>query len=58
MLRMNDSHAVSMVFCLASEILPASAITVTSGRLWAVMNFSMAGSIALISGLLPSNAET
>jgi hypothetical protein len=31
---------------------------VTSGRLWAVMNFSMAGSIALISGLLPSNAET
>jgi hypothetical protein len=42
----------------ASEIIPASATTVTSGRSWAVMNCSMTGSIVLVSARLPSNAET
>ena len=56
--RMNDSPAASMAFWLASEIMPASATTVTSGSRWAAMNFSMTGSMVLVSALLPSNAET
>ena len=56
--RMNDRPAASMAFWFASEIMPASATTVTSGRWWAAMNFSMTGSIVLVSALLPSKAET
>jgi hypothetical protein len=56
--RMNDSLAASIAFMFASEIVPASATTVTSGRLRAAMNFSMTGSIVLVSALLPSKART
>jgi len=56
--RMNDRPAASIAFWLASEIIPASATTVTPGNRWAAMNFSMTGSIVLVSALLPSNAET
>ena len=55
---MNDSPASSIAFWLASEIIPASATTVTSGSRWAAMNFSMTGSIVLVSALLPSKALT
>ena len=55
---MNDSPAASMAFWLASEIMPASATTVMSGSWWAAMNFSMTGSMVLVSALFPSNAET
>ncbi len=56
--RMNDRPAASMAFMFASEIIPASATTVTSGSWWAAMNSSMTGSMVLVSALLPSNAET
>ena len=56
--RMNDSPAASIAFWFASEIIPASATTVTSGSWWAAMNFSMTGSIVLVSALFPSNALT
>jgi hypothetical protein len=55
---MNDSPAVSMAFWFAPEIMPASATTVTSGRWWAAMNFSMTGSMVFVPALLPSNALT
>jgi hypothetical protein len=55
--RMNDRPAASIAFWLASEIIPASATTVTSGSLRACMNFSMTGSMVLVSALLLSNAE-
>jgi hypothetical protein len=56
--RMNDSPAASIAFWFASEIMPASATTVTSGSRCAAMNFSMTGSMVLVSARLPSNAET
>ena len=56
--RMNDRPAASIAFWFASEIIPASATTVTSGRRWAAMNFSMTGSMVLVSARLPSKAET
>ena len=56
--RMNDSPAASIAFWFASEIMPASATTVTSGRRWAAMNASMTGSIVLVSAMFPSNADT
>ena len=56
--RMNDRPAASIAFWFASEIMPASATTVTSGSRWAAMNFSMTGSMVLVSALFPSNAET
>ena len=40
-------------FWFASDTMPASATTVTSGRSWAAMNDSMTGSIVLVSALLP-----
>ena len=55
---MNDSPAASIAFWLASETMPASATTVTSGSRWAAMNASMTGSMVLVSALFPSNAET
>ena len=54
--RMNDRPAASMSFWFVSEIMPASATTVTSGRSCAAMNDPITGSI--VSALLPSNAET
>jgi hypothetical protein len=56
--RMNDRPAASMAFMFASEIMPASATTVTSGNSWAAMNFSMTGSMVLVSARLPSKAQT
>ena len=56
--RMNDSPAASICFWFASLTIPASATTVTSGRLWAAMNALMTGSIVLVSALFPSNALT
>src|SRR5579862_3886440 len=50
--RMNDSSAPSMAFMFASEIMPASATTVTSGSWWAAMNSSMTDSIVLVSARL------
>jgi hypothetical protein len=55
---MNDRPAASIAFWFASEIIPASATTVTSGSRWAAMNFSITGSMVLVSALFPSNAET
>ena len=40
---MNDRLAASIAFCFASEIMPASATTVTSGSRWAAMNSSITG---------------
>ena len=56
--RMNDSPAASIARWLASEIMPASATTVTSGSWWAVMKASITGSIVFVSAMLPSNAWT
>jgi hypothetical protein len=56
--KMNDKPAASIAFWFASEIIPASATTVTSGKSWAAMNFSMTGSIVLVSAPFPSKAET
>jgi hypothetical protein len=55
---MNDRPAASIAFWFASEIIPASATTVTSGSRWAAMNFPVTGSMVLVSARLPSNAET
>ena len=38
-----------MLFWFASGIMPASATTVTSGSWRAAMNFSMTGSMVLVS---------
>ena len=56
--RMKESPASSIACWLASEIIPASATTVTSVSWWAAMNAVMTGSIVLVSALLPSNAST
>ena len=56
--RMNDSPACSIACWLASEIIPASATTVTSGSWWAAMNAVITGSMVVVSALLSSNALT
>ena len=56
--RMNDSPAASIWFRFASDTIPASATTVTSGSWWAAMTPSMTGIMVVVSALLPSNAET
>jgi hypothetical protein len=56
--RMNDRPAFSIAFWFAWEIIPASATTVTSGSRRAAMNFSMTGSMVLVSARLPSKAES
>ena len=56
--RMNDSPASSIARWLASEIIPASATTVTSASWWAAMNASIVGSMVVVSARLPSNAST
>ena len=53
---MNDSPAASIAFWFASQTIPASATTVTSGRWCAAMNASMTGSMVLVSALFPSKA--
>jgi hypothetical protein len=50
--RMNDSPAASIAFWFASEIMQASATTVTSGSRCAVMKARMTGSIVLGLGPL------
>ncbi len=54
--RMNDRPAASIAFMLASEIMPAPATMVTPGSWRAAMNFSMTGSMVLVSARLPSKA--
>ncbi len=56
--RMNDNLAACKATWLASEIIPASATTVTSVRLWALLKALMTGSMVAVSALLPSNAST
>ena len=56
--KMNDRPSASMAFMLASEIMPASATTVTSGSWRAAMNSLMTGSMVLVSPLSPSNADS
>ena len=56
--RMNDNPAACSATWLASEIMPASATTVTSVRWWAALNALITGSIVAVSALLPSNAST
>lgn len=56
--RMNVSPAASIAVRFASEIMPASATTVTSRNRWAAMNDVMTGSMVAVSALLPSNAST
>jgi len=55
---MNDNPAAWMATWLASEIIPASATTVTSLSWWAVLKALITGSIVAVSALLPSNAST
>ena len=55
---MNDNPAACNAVWLASEIIPASATTVTSVRSWAVLKALMTGSMVAVSALLPSNAAT
>jgi hypothetical protein len=55
---MNDSPAASIDRRLPSEIVPASATTVTSVSRWAAMNAGNVGSIVAVSARLPSNAST
>jgi hypothetical protein len=56
--RKNDNPAACSAIWLASEIIPASATTVTSVRWWAVLNALMTGSMVAVSALLPSKACT
>ena len=56
--RMNDSPAACSATWLASEIIPASATTVTSVSWWAVLNALMTGTMVAVSALLPSKAAT
>jgi hypothetical protein len=43
---------------LASEIMPASATTVTSVSWWAILNVLITGSMVAVSARLPSKAST
>jgi hypothetical protein len=56
--RMNDNPAACRATWLASEIMPASATTVTSVSWWAALNALITGSTVAVSALLPSNAST
>lgn len=56
--RMNDNPEAFSAIWLASEIMPASATTMTSVRLWAALNALITGSMVAVSALLPSNAST
>jgi hypothetical protein len=53
---MNDKPAASIAFWFASEIMPASVTTVTSGSWCAAMNASVTGSIVLVSVMFASKA--
>jgi hypothetical protein len=53
---MNDRPAAWTACWLASEIMPASATTVTSVSPWAALNELITGSIVAVSALLPSKA--
>ena len=55
---MNDNPAAPIAIWLDSEIMPASAITVTSVNWWAALKALMTGSMVAVSALLPSNAAT
>jgi hypothetical protein len=56
--RMNESPETCSAIWLASEIIPASATTVTSVNWWAVLNALMTGSMVAVSALVPSKAST
>src|SRR5271167_408017 len=56
--RMNESPEACSAIWLASEIIPASATTVTSVNWWAVLNALMTTSMVAVSALLPSKAST
>ena len=56
--RMNESPTACRATWLASDIIPASATTVTSVRLWAVLKLLTTGTMVAVSALLPSNAAT
>ena len=56
--KMNDNPAACRATWLASEIIPASATTVTSDSWWAALKALITGSIVAVSALLPSNAST
>ena len=55
---MNDNPAACSATWLASEIIPASATTVTSVSWWAALNALITGSMVAVSALLPSKAST
>ena len=55
---MNRSPASSIAARLASDSIPASATTVTSGSRCAAANACTTGRMVLVSALLPSNACT
>ena len=55
---MNRSFASSRAARLASDIIPASATTVTSGNPWGAMNARSTGRIVRVSAVLPSKACT
>ena len=55
---MNVRPASSICFRFASDIIPASATTVTSGSPCAAMNAFSTGKIVVVSAVLPSNAWT
>jgi hypothetical protein len=55
---MNDSPASSSARLFASETIPASATTVTSGRPCASRKAFRTGTMVVVSARLPSNACT
>lgn len=55
---MNLNPASSRSFRLASDIMPASATTVTCGSPCAAANASMTGTMVLVSPVLPLKAWT
>src|SRR5215207_8610995 len=55
---MNLSPASSIAARLASDSIPASATTVTSGKPGAAAKASITGKIVFVSAVFPSNART
>jgi hypothetical protein len=55
---MNDSPAASIAFWPTSEIMSASATTMTSGSRCADMSSRIADSVVLVSAMLASKAWT
>jgi hypothetical protein len=55
---MNDSPEACRAIWLASEIIPASATTVTSVSWWAALKALITGSMVAVSALLPSKASS